>query len=108
MKLLYFALCVLLFVPGLVIAADDDGDGPSNRPAHPVSKMTRKEVTLERIAQMQASIKARKEKMAELLAISSNPNSGKGAIENADAEWSNLHTYQQLEQQILDNTIGQY
>ena len=38
MKLLYFASCVLLFVPGLTLAADDDGDGPSNRPASPPPK----------------------------------------------------------------------
>ena len=82
MKLLCFALCVLLFVPGLTLAADD-GAWPS-RPAPPMSRMSRREVILEKIAQLQASIKSRKEKMAEALAISTNPKSGKGAVENAD------------------------
>ena len=109
MKLFYFALCVLFFFPGRTLAADDDEAGPSNRPSSPpLSKMTRKEITLEKIAQMQAKIKSRKARLAELLAISSNPKSGRGAKENADIEWSNLYSEQRLEQQILDITINQY
>ena len=50
MKLLGFALCAILIVPGLVLAADD-GAGPS-RPSPALSRTSKQEAVPEKIAEL--------------------------------------------------------
>ena len=87
MKLLYFASCVLLFVPGLILAADDDGAGPSNRPASPPPK-SRAELLdyfLDAIAECQSELKKAKAEKAKALAVTNNPSKPGAYVEGSKA-----------------------
>ena len=67
MKLLCFALCVTLFVPGLV-PAGDDGAGPSQQPT-PLSRSDRIDEILGRIVDCQQKLNNAKEKKAKALEV---------------------------------------
>ena len=100
MKLLCFALCVLLFVPWLALTADDGAKPALLGRLRRCLARTSKKSHSGKITHLHRNIinKTLKEKMAEALAVSNNPKSGRGAVENANALlWANSHTTLQVE-----------
>ena len=106
MKLLCFALCVLLVVPGLVLAADD-GAGPS-RPSPPLSWSERIDRFLERIAECQQKLKKAKAEKARTLAVTSNPATVTAAYEEAEKAFQSADHSFRLHSQSLDIAMGDY
>ena len=108
MKLFRFALCVLLFVPGLTLAADDDGAGPSNRPASPpLSRTELLDRFLDSIVECRKKLKKAKAEKAKALAVTNNPTNA-GAYVEGEKAFQSADLTIRLQSQRMDIRMADY
>ena len=105
MKLFRVALCVLLFVPGLTLAADD-GAGPS-RPSMSLSRSELLDRFLDSIAECQQKLNEAKAEKAKALSVTNNPTNP-GAYVEGEKAFQGAELTIRLQSKRLDILMADY